>query len=62
MMCLMVRHAITYRYAQPISLGTRRLMLQPRDSHDLRLVEAELSLPPLGETCWMHDVVGNSVA
>jgi transglutaminase-like putative cysteine protease len=62
MMYLTVRHATTYRYAQPVSLGTHRLMLRPRDSHDLRLVEAELSLSPPGETRWMHDVFGNSVA
>src|SRR5471032_1932550 len=59
---LTVRHATHYRYAQPVTLGTHRLMLRPRDSHDLRLVEAELSLSPPGETRWMHDVFGNSVA
>ena len=62
MMYLTVRHATTYRYDQPVSLGTHRLMLRPRDSHDLRLVEAELTLSPPGELRWMHDVFGNSVA
>ncbi len=37
-------------------------MLRPRDSHDLRLVDAELTLSPPGEMRWMHDVFGNSVA
>ncbi len=37
-------------------------MLRPRDSHDLRLVSAELTLSPPGLTRWMHDVFGNSVA
>ena len=59
---LTVRHATHYRYVQPVSLGTHRLMLRPRDSHDLRLVAAELTLSPPGETHWMHDVFGNSVA
>ncbi|HEY0223988.1 MAG TPA: transglutaminase N-terminal domain-containing protein [Pseudolabrys sp.] len=59
---LTVRHATHYRYAQPVTLGTHRLMLRPRDSHDLRLVDAELTLSPPGETRWMHDVFGNSVA
>jgi transglutaminase-like putative cysteine protease len=59
---LTVRHATHYRYAHKVTLGTHRLMLRPRDSHDLRLVDAELTLSPPGETRWMHDVFGNSVA
>ena len=59
---LTVNHATTYRYAKPVTFGRHRLMLRPRDSHDLRLVDAELSLSPPGETRWMHDVFGNSVA
>ena len=37
-------------------------MLRPRDSHDLRLVGAELSISPPGKVRWLHDVFGNSVA
>lgn len=59
---LTVRHATRYRYAQPVTFGPHRLMVRPRDSHDLRLVDAELTLSPPGETRWMHDVFGNSVA
>ncbi|MBV9346950.1 MAG: transglutaminase family protein [Pseudolabrys sp.] len=59
---LTVRHATTYRYARPVTFGTHRLMLRPRDSHDLRLTGAELTLSPPGETRWLHDVFGNSVA
>jgi len=62
MKLLTVRHATSYRYAKPVSFGPHRLMLRPRDSHDLRLVDAELTLSPPGETRWMHDVFGNSVA
>jgi len=59
---LTVRHATTYRYARPVFFGPHRLMLRPRDSHDLRLVNAELTLSPPGTLNWMHDVFGNSVA
>ncbi len=59
---LTVRHATTYRYARPVSFGPHCLMLRPRDSHDLRLVGADLTLSPPGELRWMHDVFGNSVA
>ena len=39
-----------------------RLMLRPRDSHDLRLREAKLAVtPPPTRTRWAHDVFNNSV-
>ena len=62
MRLLTVRHATNYRYARPVNFGQHRLMLRPRDSHDLRLVGAELTLSPPGSVRWMHDVFGNSVA
>jgi transglutaminase-like putative cysteine protease len=62
MRLLTVRHATTYRYARPVTFGPHKLMLRPRDSHDLRLVGAELTLSPPGNVRWMHDVFGNSVA
>ena len=62
MKLLTVRHATTYRYARPVTFGCHRLMLRPRDSHDLRLVGAALSLAPACTVRWMHDVFGNSVA
>jgi transglutaminase-like putative cysteine protease len=59
---LTVRHLTTYRYARPVGFGPHRLMLRPRDSHDLRLVRTELTLSPPARMRWMHDVFGNSVA
>ena len=59
---LTVRHETRYRYSAPVTFGTHRLMLRPRDSHDLRLVDADLTLSPPGDLRWMHDVFGNSVA
>ena len=62
MKLLTVRHATTYRYTRPVRFGRHRLMLRPRDSHDLRLAAAELTLSPPGAVRWLHDVFGNSVA
>jgi len=62
MKLLTVRHATTYRYSAPVTFGQHRLMLRPRDSHDLRLTGAELALSPGGKVRWVHDVFGNSVA
>ncbi|MFK8250779.1 transglutaminase family protein [Ancylobacter terrae] len=62
MQTLTVRHLTHYSYANPVVFQPHRLMLRPRDSHDLRLVGAELILSPHGDVRWLHDVFGNSVA
>jgi transglutaminase-like putative cysteine protease len=62
MTVLNVRHTTIYRYARPVMLGDHRLMLRPRDSHDLRLIKTNLTFSPPASVHWMHDVFGNSVA
>lgn len=57
-----IRHVTVYRYRRPVTLGPHRLMLRPRDSHDLRLLEAQFVFSPPGTVKWVHDVFGNSVA
>lgn len=60
-MYLRIRHATTYRYAQPVSFGPHRLMLRPRDSFDLRVLDTALAISPQAGLRWMHDAYGNSV-
>ena len=50
---LSVHHATLYRYRQPVSFGAHRLMFRPRDSHDLRLIEAELVIDPPATVRWL---------
>jgi hypothetical protein len=57
-----VRHTTVYRYSRPVRLGDHRLMLRPRDSHDLRLIQTNLNLSPSASIRWIHDVFGNSIA
>jgi transglutaminase-like putative cysteine protease len=38
------------------------MMFRPRDSHDLRLIDARLTIRPGANVRWLHDVFGNSVA
>jgi transglutaminase-like putative cysteine protease len=59
---LRVRHETVYRYRMPVHPGEHTLMFRPRDSHDLRLLDASLDLSPQGTVRWYHDVFGNSVA
>lgn len=56
-----VAHTTEYRYARPVRFTPHRLMLRPRDSHDLRLLNATLTHSPQAALRWAHDVFGNSV-
>jgi len=57
-----VVHSTEYRYLNPVRPGAHRLMIRPRDSHDLRLLQTTMSVdPPAQRTRWAHDVFGNSV-
>jgi transglutaminase-like putative cysteine protease len=59
---LNVQHTTVYRYRRPVRLGDHRLMLRPRDSHDLRLIQTSLNISPSASLRWLHDVFGNSIA
>ncbi len=57
-----IRHLTRYDYRNPVGLTQHRLMVRPRDSHDLRLHDATLAISPTPTvTRWAHDVFGNSV-
>jgi transglutaminase-like putative cysteine protease len=57
-----IAHRTIYHYARPVRFAPHRLMLRPRDSHDLHLRATTLGLTPAGATTrWAHDVFGNSV-
>ncbi|MCV6038853.1 hypothetical protein OFP00_37810, partial [Escherichia coli] len=61
-MDLLLRHVTTYTYAQPVEFGPHRLMLRPRDSFDLRILDTQIVLTPAASLQWMHDVFGNPIA
>lgn len=58
---LTIVHETRYTYERPVRFGPQRLLLRPRDSHALRVVEANLLLTPRGETRWIYDAIGNCV-
>lgn len=59
---LRVHHETVYSYRQPVGFGEHRLMFRPRDSHDIRLLDAQLTISPPAEVRWLHDVFSNSIA
>jgi transglutaminase-like putative cysteine protease len=60
---LTIHHKTEYRYDRPVAFGEHRIMLRPRDSHDLRVLSGDLEIEPKPASLrWIHDVFGNSVA
>jgi transglutaminase-like putative cysteine protease len=60
---LTIHHKTEYRYARPVAFGEHRIMLRPRDGHDLRVLSGDLRIEPEPMRLrWIHDVFGNSVA
>jgi transglutaminase-like putative cysteine protease len=63
MSLLTIHHKTEYRYDRPVAFGEHRIMLRPRDGHDLRMLTGKLEItPPPMSLRWIHDVFGNSVA
>lgn len=56
-----IRHETRYDYERPVSFGPHRLLVRPRDSHAVRIISADLTLSPPGETHWTLDALANSV-
>src|SRR6266568_5136841 len=60
---LTIHHKTEYRYNRPVAFGEHRIMLRPRDGHDLRVLASRLDIVPQPMRLrWIHDVFGNSVA
>jgi transglutaminase-like putative cysteine protease len=60
---LTIHHKTEYRYAHPVAFGEHRIMLRPRDGHDLRVLSSRLEIAPQPMSLrWIHDVFGNTVA
>ena len=60
---LTINHKTVYRYDRPVAFGEHRIMLRPRDGHDLRVLSSHLDIAPQPMRLrWIHDVFGNSVA
>ena len=60
---LTIHHKTEYRYNRPVAFGEHKVMLRPRDGHDLRVLDFQLDISPEPMSLhWIHDVFGNSVA
>src|SRR5688572_27365415 len=59
---LRISHRTTYRYAKPVTFLPHRLVIRPREGHDLRVEHMKISISVKHHLAWSRDVFGNSVA
>ena len=59
---LRIIHETTYSYKSAVRFGPHRLVLRPREGHDVRVEKMLLEIVPECELEWSRDLFGNSVA
>ena len=61
-MKLRIQHRTTYHYREPVSFGQHKILIRPREGHDLHIESSVLDIKPAHTIHWMRDVNGNSIA
>lgn len=59
---LRIQHLTEYQFFSPVRLHPHRLLLRPREGHDLRIESSQLHISPSYQIHWYRDVFDNSVA
>lgn len=62
MKLLQIVHETEYRYHYPVNFGPHRIMVRPREGHDVHIVRSRIELSPEGSLHWLRDTYGNSIA
>jgi len=62
LMKICIRHRTTYNYSEPVSFGQHKILIRPREGHDLHIESSILEITPAHAIHWMRDVNGNSIA
>jgi transglutaminase-like putative cysteine protease len=55
-------HRTEYHYNQPVLFGPHRVMMRPREGHDVHIVRGRLDVEPAATVRWLRDIYSNSIA
>ncbi|MCE0485004.1 MAG: transglutaminase family protein [Methylacidiphilales bacterium] len=61
-MKIRIQHRTTYNYSQPVTFGQHKILVRPREGHDVHIESSILEITPGHTIRWMRDVNGNSIA
>lgn len=59
---LHVIHETTYSYSEAVEFSPHRLVMRPREGHDVRLQSMTVETFPPSEIRWYRDILDNSIA
>jgi len=58
---LQIKHVTTYQYADAVTFLPHKLLLRPREGHDIRIESTGLTIAPAHQLQWHRDVYDNAV-
>ncbi len=56
-----IHHVTEYTFSQVVEFTEHRLLLRPREGHDIRVASSKLDVSPVYSIKWYRDIYGNSV-
>lgn len=59
---LRIKHLTTYEYSKAVEFLPHKLLLRPREGHDIRIESSRLEINPAHQIKWHRDVNDNCVA
>lgn len=57
-----IQHLTEYTFSAPVTLNPHRLLIRPREGHDVRIESSKLVISPAYKIKWQRDVFDNSLA
>lgn len=57
-----IQHLTEYLFSSPVTLNPHRLLVRPREGHDVRIESSRLEISPAYNIKWYRDVFDNSLA
>jgi len=59
---LQIKHLTVYEYVKAVEFLPHKLLLRPREGHDIRIESSRLEITPSHKVKWHRDVLDNCVA
>lgn len=57
-----IEHTTKYFYPEPVEFLPHKLLVRPREGHDIRIESSSLKISPAYSIEWQRDIFGNSLA
>jgi transglutaminase-like putative cysteine protease len=57
-----IEHITKYLYPEPVEFLPHKLLVRPREGHDIRIESSSLQITPAFTIEWQRDIFGNSLA